>query len=370
MNLKEASFYRFRNIDEQKLVFDPHVTVLHGKNGQGKTNVLEALSFFSNCRSFRTMHEEEFIQFGAEEAGMSISFTDGKIPLKMQCVILKNPRRRICRIDGVERRSMADFIGIFRTVIFTPVHLNLVTDGAQVRRRFLDSAISQLDGHFLRTLQHYNGILNQRNSYLKQLRIGKGESAGFDDTAAVLSEQLSKDGEEIARIRAEYVESLTGYVSEAVKEMSSGAETTGIRYTQPRTAEEYYRLMETNFASELRAGASMYGPHRDDMKIELNGSDARYFASQGQLRSIALALKLGEGEMSKKKHGSYPVFLLDDVLSELDPYRREFLMSGMGEKQVVITTCDEVKLGGTVYEVENGVYTPRGRSGVESAARD
>ena len=178
----------------------------------------------------------------------------------------------------------------------------------------------------------------------------------FRSMIDVWSEELSKTGEIIARTRYEYTEKLSASAGDILSDMTGEREKVEMRYSEPKSASEYYAQLTGNIDRELRAGATLYGPHRDDIQITLNGRPARLYCSQGQLRSIALAMKLSEGEISEKETGEYPVVLLDDVLSELDEKRRDFVLGGMKGKQVIVTACDPEPVADRVYRVEGGKY--------------
>lgn len=353
MTCTRIVYRNFRNLTSAELCPDASVTVLNGANGQGKTNLLEGVYLFAGGRSFRTVHENELVRFGAEFAQLDMTCFDGTRECRMTLRFLPRTGKRFCRINDVPITKLSEMVGKFRAVLFCPEHLSIVKDGPAVRRRFLDAALCQIDSSYLRLLQTYNAVLNQRNALIKTAKERRDDRI-FLETAFLWSEQLAAEAEKIAATRQAYLEKLNGHVKEILSDMTCGREISKLTYLTPRTKEEYLRQLTENTERELRFGATLFGTHKDDIQIEINEKDARSFASQGQQRSVALAMKIAEGELSKDKNGSYPVFLFDDILSELDASRREYLLSGIGGKQVIITSCDRIETPCKLYEVRGG----------------
>lgn len=358
MFCRKITYRNFRNIEYAELEPSESVTVLNGRNGQGKTNLLEGVYLFAGVRSFRSARENEFVRFGCDFAELNMIFFNGRRDINMNLRWTAGNGKRYCRINGVPITKLSETVGNFRAVLFCPGHLSLVRDGPAMRRRFLDAAISQIDPSYLRSLQKYNSVLLQRNALIKMSRDRRDDSI-FLDTAEMWSEQLAKEAETIAAKRYSYTEKVTALVDPIISDMTGGNEHASLEYTTARSYDEYFRLLTENTTRELRAGVTLYGIHKDDIKIELCGNDARAYASQGQQRSIALAMKIAEGEISKDFGGEYPVFLFDDILSELDSSRRRYLLDGISGKQVFITSCDEINTESRVFHVENGEITLR-----------
>ena len=256
--------------------------------------------------------------------------------------------------------KLSEFIGHFRAVIFCPSHLSLVKDGPSVRRSFIDTAISQIQPSYVALLQKYNSILSQRNALIKNAYFQRDV---FDSTVEYWSDQLAEAAERISKKRAWYTDLLSRYSDELIRDMTCEKEQLRITYRSEKTKDEYLRELMSNHEREIKYGSTLYGVHKDDLDIVLCGHEARSFASQGQQRSIALALKLSEGEISRKECGSYPVFLLDDVLSELDERRREYILSGLSDRQTFITSCNEEDFKGidnaVTYTVKQGEFAIR-----------
>ncbi len=353
MICKKVIYRNFRNIAYAEFAPSEGVTVLNGPNGQGKTNTLEGIFLFAGGRSFRTVHENDLVRFGEEFSQIDMIYHDGSRDCTMSLRWVPKAGKRFCRRNGVPLTKLSEMVGHFRAVLFCPEHLAIVRDGPAVRRRFLDTALSQTDPAYLRALQRYNAVLNQRNALIKMARDRRDDNV-FLSTASLWSEQLADEAELIASIRAAYVDSLGKQVSAILSDMTGGVEQVSLTYQTPRTRDEYLRLLTENTDRELRFGATLYGTHKDDVLIHLGGKEARAFGSQGQQRSIALAMKIAEGELSREATGEYPVFLFDDILSELDASRRAYLLSGIEGRQVIITSCDRIETPCRVYEVREG----------------
>lgn len=353
MICRRVTYRNFRNIEEAVLTPDREVTVLNGKNGEGKTNTLEGIFLFAGGRSFRTQKEQELVRFGCDFAEITLEYFDGKRENRATLRFVPKYAKRFCVRNGVTLTKLSEMMGHFRAVLFCPEHLSIVKDGPAVRRRFLDTALSQTDTEYLRSLQVYNALLNQRNASIKMAR-ERHDDRLFLDTAELWSEQLSTEGERISQKRAAYLTKLSEEVGVVLSDMTGGREKPTLIYQGLKTKEELFKLLTENTERELRFGSTLYGTHKDDILLSLNGKEARAFASQGQQRSLALAMKIAEGELSFKSTGEAPVFLFDDILSELDSSRRDFLLAGLKGRQVIITSCDEIKTPCRVFYVSKG----------------
>ena len=350
MYCKKVKYQNYRNIESAEVELGEGVNVFIGNNAQGKTNAIEAVYYFARGKSFRGAKDKELIRAGCDSARVEMCFCDSARERHHEFT-LSESEKRICKKEGVIIRRMSDFIGSFRAVLFSPEHLSIVKEGPSERRNFLDVALSQLYPVYVSAFSKYQKILLQRNSVLKE-----PYSQVFYDTLAVLSEQLAAEAAVISAYRTAYVKKLDDRVRELISDMTGGRERVELAYSEPKSREEFISDFSNNTDKEIRAGTTLYGPHKDDIKITLNGGEARVFASQGQQRSIALAMKLGEGELSKAETGEYPVFLLDDILSELDESRKKYVINGLEGRQVLITTCEVIPEGAKVFGVENGRY--------------
>lgn len=359
----------FRNSELAEVEFTDGVNVLLGSNAQGKTNLLEAVYLACTSKSFRASNDSQLIKFGADGAFVSVDFTDTRkqnITFKYQL-----GKRRQIELNKNKVTKISDMIGRFKCVLFCPEHLSLIKGAPAVRREFLDFAISQLRPMYAVSLQKYERILKERNSLLKN---ALDDRATYDSTIEFWNEQLCHEAAIISRMRESYIKQAEAYMAECFIEMSKRTgrenEIPTLKYLGSSkqesyddlgvTRDNYMRLLHERPEREIFAGTSLYGVHRDDVEICLGDRSARDFASQGQQRSLALCLKLAEGEIVKKDSGEYPVFLLDDVLSELDEGRRKYLIDEIKGKQVIMTSCEsdsELYKSANVITVKDGVYT-------------
>ena len=366
MICKRVEYKDFRNIKDETVSFSPSTTILYGKNAQGKTNMLEGVYIFAQGKSHRAGRDSELVRFGADSARLTMTYESAGRENTLSLVI-EGGRHKIPYKNGIKLDRLSEMIGNFRAVLFSPEHLAIVKAGPSERRAFLDVAISQLRPVYMRTLQRYNTILMQRNALLKSMK--QNTSASLISSLEAWSEQLSEYAARVAVVRADYAEKLSELTSELYADMTGKKESVFISYhgtsriggdygDEKRIREIYRRQLTENVEREIMLGSTQYGVHKDDVDIMLNDREAKFFASQGQQRSIVLTLKLAEGEYSKRETGEYPVFLLDDILSELDPARRSYVVSGIKDRQVIITSCDmSVKRrirGGLSYCVRSG----------------
>lgn len=366
MFCKRIEYNDYRNIENEAIDFSPGTTILYGKNAQGKTNMLEGVYLFAQGKSHRAGRDSELVRFGADRAKLTMSYESGGVE-NVLTLLIEGGRHKVSYKNGVKLDRLSEMIGNFRAVLFSPEHLAIVKSGPSERRAFLDVAISQLRPVYMRTLQRYNTILVQRNTLLKSIKNGASTA-----TLEAWSEQLAEYAARVAVVRADYAEKLSVIASELYSDMTGSREEIGISYhgtsriggdygDEKRVREIYRRQLTENTDREILLGSTQYGVHKDDVDIMLNGREAKFFASQGQQRSIVLTMKLAEGEYSKQQTGEYPVFLLDDILSELDPVRRSYVISGIKDRQVIITSCDtsvqrRIK-NGLCYYVKSGVPT-------------
>ncbi len=359
MFCKKILYRDFRNISSAGLEFCPGTNIFIGSNAEGKTSAIEGIYLFARGKSFRSQKDADMIRFDCDYASVDMEFNDTRRDHRMR-IAYSRDGRRLCRHNGVDIKKLSEFIGHFRSVIFCPSHLSLVKDGPSVRRSFIDTAISQIRPSYVALLQKYNSILSQRNALIKNAYFQRDV---FDSTVEYWSEQLAEAAEQISTQRAYYTDMLSEHANALISDMTTSRESLKVTYRHQKTKEEYFRELMSGHEREIKYGSTLYGVHKDDLDIDLCGHDARSFASQGQQRSIALALKLSEGEISRKECGSYPVFLLDDVLSELDDRRREYVLSGLSDRQTFITSCNEEDFKGigdaVTYTVKQGEFAIR-----------
>lgn len=369
MYCKKISVRNFRNISEAEVTFSEGVNILLGENAQGKTNLLEAIFYPSVGRSFRGAHTPEMIRFGESFAEIDLNFRDAKRDQEIKVKIFKDKQRQIEK-NGLKMEKLSDIVGSFRAVLFCPEHLSMIKDGPSQRRNYMDMAISRMAPMYIHSLQKYNYLLHQRNALIKS---AYADRSTFDATIELWSEQLAHEAAIISEMRLKFIRRVSGFVAECFAEMTGERECPTVVFDgssgQPedeyldreKTKEKYYMLLTSSYDREISAGATLWGIHKDDLDIRLNGKSARIYGSQGQQRSLALALKLAEGEICREEFGDYPVFLFDDVLSELDGTRREYLLHKIKDKQVILTSCEPSLLSerSDVHRimVSDGIYT-------------
>lgn len=355
----------FRNIEHAEVEFDQGVNILYGANAQGKTNLIEAIGYAAIGKSFRTSHDEDMIRFGAELSEISMDFSDSERMQNVTVRLMRGKRKRI-ELNHIKADRASDVIGSFRTVLFCPENLALIKDGPAERRNYLDVAISQLYPLYLKSLQRYNQILKQRNQLIRN---AEEDRKTFRDTVEFWSAQLAREASMIASYRVRYLKRAASCIRECFAEMMGDKEIPeavyeGSSHRAPDEYEDmehtekiYFDLLMSNHDREIGAGSTLWGIHKDDIDIKINQKSARMFASQGQQRSLALAMKLAEGEVCAQICGEKPVFLFDDVFSELDSSRRAYLSGKMNDRQVIMSTCEPSgSVGGKMIKVVNGSY--------------
>ena len=357
MIIKRFRADNFRNIEKCDIEFSPGVNLLYGKNAQGKTNVVEGIYYFSRGKSFRGREDKELIRFGAEGFRIYIEFEDNCGHESLEYALFGKERLR--KKNDYKISKITEMIGSFKAVLFYPDDLSLVKDGPEERRGFLNVAASGCYPLYIKYYSDYKKALENRNCILKMMQKGLYvDKYELDSWSASMAEYASY----IFLFRKEYVDRLKKYAAVILKEISDGNEELTLFYEsqipedmtdRAEIKAEYERIFNSSIDREIAAGVTLFGPHRDDIEIKINGKSARSFASQGQQRSIVLALKLSEGEVIKEITGEYPVFLFDDVLSELDEKRRNYVLSGIGDRQIIITSCEPDEcLGFTDSEIE------------------
>lgn len=346
MYCKRIEFINFRNIENEFLELCDGINVIHGENAQGKTNILEGIYIFARGKSFRAFKDRELIRFNCDGAMAKLIYEDKNSENELGVEIHKTGGKRFYK-NRVKVNKTSEIIGDFRAVLFCPSHLGIIKDSPSVRRRFLDVAISQLRPIYIKMLAKYNSVLEQRNAILK---MDQNQRSQYEEILSHYSEELASLSADIAGMRIDYIKKLDYWVKSFFDEMMKGREIPKISYeanakendqeSRESLKNKYSCLLKDNLEKEFKSGSTLYGIHKDDLKIEINGKDARFYSSQGQSRSLALAMKMAEGEISKEYTGEYPVFLFDDVLSELDENRRKYILSKIEKRQVILTSCE------------------------------
>lgn len=364
MRLKRFYAKDFRNISEATIEFHDGVNLLFGSNAQGKTNAMEGIYLFARGKSFRKAKENDLVRFGCEGFRTEILFETEMGEESLSYATFGGERRRMK--NGYKIDKVTEMIGSFRAVLFTPDHLGLVKDGPEERRAFLDVAICQCKPYYLSAYTNYKRALEQRNCLLRMM--GKGMAVDMDEIYA-WSKSLAEYAAPIYLERRDYIKRLEKHARITMREISDEKEELSLIYKSDidydgddlqRIKEAYYNLFVSDLAREAANMGTLFGIGRDDMEILINGRRARAFASQGQQRSVVLALKLAEGEVCLELSGEYPVFLFDDVLSELDERRRAYLLSQKKNRQIIITSCEKKEIASFsegLIRVSEGSFT-------------
>lgn len=336
MRIKNLTLKNFRNYIDEKVEFADGLNVIFGKNAQGKTNCAEAVFYLCTGISPRSRRDKQLIRRGEECAEISAE-AEGRYG-KMTISAKISESGREFKLNGNKITRNADILGNLFSVFFSPHELRLIQDGPDERRRFLNVSISQLSRPYYTSLSRYNKILEQRNNLLKNRDLD-----AVYDSLPVWDEQLCKYAAVVARKRAEYVEMLAPLAKEAHFNLTDGAEELKIapeknyKGSEAELEKRLYAELSNNYDRDIRLGFTASGPHRDDIDIEINGADAKTYASQGQTRTAALSIKLAEVEIFRTLSGEYPVLILDDVMSELDLPRRKKLIERTSGLQTILT---------------------------------
>lgn len=343
MRLTQLKATNFRNILSCFVAFQPGVNVLLGQNAQGKTNALECLYLFARGKSFRGATDKELVRFGERGFSAEIRFFDGKREQSLAYRYYDGARKRMR--NGGEVEKVSDLLGHFRAVLFCPDHLQFAKGGPEERRNFLNIAISQLDRSYIGYYASYKKVVDNRNYLLKNAQKGLYYS---EEELDIWTAQMAQLSAKIAILRKGYVERLKQYAPLHMSCLSGEREQLTLDYeslvqgsTEEEMTEQYLLAFREARRREMAAGCSLFGVHRDDLRLTICGTDVRNFASQGQQRSVVLALKLAEGDVSRDICGESPVYLFDDVLSELDENRRRYILTSQDDRQMIVTSCEK-----------------------------
>ncbi len=350
MIIKKLEIKNFRNIGEAKLEPIEQVNIISGENAQGKTNLIEAIWFFTGAKSFRGIKDNEAVRKGSEKANIKLEFIAGGIEKDAEIEIKE---KKSIKLGGKNLKTPSAMAGNFNCVVFSPTDLNFVSGAPQLRRRFLDIAIGQLYPKYIDILREYTRAVKQRNNILKDSIKDGSLIFLIEDFERI----IATEGKKIIDYRLRYIELLKKYSTEIYSGISEKTEFFEI---------EYVSTVKSDFINELKIsrekdkfkGITSVGPHRDDIIFKINDFPAREYASQGQKRSITLALKLAEAEIINITAGEHPVILLDDVMSELDKKRQNYILNKIKGRQVFITCCEEENFKelekGNIIRIKNG----------------
>ncbi len=332
MYIKSIRLNNFRNYKTLDLVFDQKTNIFYGDNAQGKTNVLEAIYMCCTSRSHRSSKDKEMILFGNSEAHIRTEIFSGEMNHTIDMHLRKEKKKGIA-VDGIPIRRIKDLLGIINVVFFSPEDLQIIKEGPSERRKFIDSELCQFNSIYFSNLSAYQKVLNQRNQLLKDLPF----HPSLESTLDVWNRQLIDYGSLIIEARSTFLSQINEILSEIHWKLSGKKESVQLTYEPDVSASAFEKILNQNQLRDLRMKTTTTGPHRDDFRIEADGIDLRKYGSQGQQRTAALSLKLSEIRLIRNKTSEQPVLLLDDVLSELDRRRQNFLLESIDGIQTMIT---------------------------------
>ena len=363
MRLNNLQLRNFRNYEALSLDFDPGVNLIVGKNAQGKTNLLEAVAYLGSGKSFRALKQTEMVRFGADFADLEGSIFSQERDQTLRWVIFNGARPRQIWRNGAKKKTTAEVAGVLNTVLFCPEDLMVLKTGSAARRRLGDQALCQLRPNYDAALAEYNRILEHKSRILKD----HFENPAVLEILPEYNARLCQVGALLISYRARFYKSLGEEAARFHGAFSGGAEEFTLDYKTVSTISDPFASvaelksaledhLQSHYRAELETGTCLTGPHKDDFTVCLSGIDLKAYGSQGQTRTAAISLKLAQRQLQKRESGEEPVLLLDDVLSELDPARQDFVLNQITSGQVFITCCEPgrfTKLGKTI-EIERG----------------
>ena len=332
MYIESIELKNYRNYEYLSIDFHEGTNIFYGDNAQGKTNVLEAVYLCGTTKSHRGSKDRDIIRFDSEESHIRMMVRRDNISHKIDMHLKKSKSKGIA-IDGIPIKKAAELFGIVNMVFFSPEDLNIIKNGPAERRRFMDLELCQLNKIYLQDLANYNKVLNQRNKLLKDI----GYSQGLMATLDIWDMQLANYGKKIISLREQFLQELNEILTRIHSNLTGGKELIQLEYEPSVRAENFDIQLAEDREKDLKMKLTSSGPHRDDFCVRVNGIDIRKFGSQGQQRTAALSLKLSEIYLVKKITRENPILLLDDVLSELDSNRQNYLLKSIHDIQTMIT---------------------------------
>ena len=349
MLITNLKIKNFRNYKYQELNFNKRINIFYGNNAQGKTNIIESIFLCAIGKSFRTNKDKELINFDEDFLNIEINYKksdrNGKIKINIS-------EKKDIYLNDIKAKKLSELIGKINVVLFTPDDINILKDGPKIRRRFLDIMISQLRPNYIYYLNMYIKILEQRNKYLKQIKLEKKNSEMLD----IWDIKLAEYGEKIFIYRKEFIEKIKNKINIIHNKITNNNEEIKIKYNSDFISREnFYSTLKENRNIDIMRGATTKGIHKDDFKMYLNEKNVNTYGSQGQNRTAILSLKMSELEVIKEEIGENPILLLDDFMSELDEERRNNFLNNIGDTQVFVTCTDNIEINNSnIFYVKNG----------------
>ena len=332
MIVKSIELKNFRNYEDLSLKLDDKTNIIYGNNAQGKTNILESIYLAGTSKSHKGSKDKEIIKFGNEESHLRCMVDKSGISYQIDVHLRKNKSKGIA-INGIPVKRYSELLGILNIVFFSPEDLDIIKRGPAERRKFVDLELCQLDKVYLHNLTNYNKVLSQRNKLLKELYF----QPNLEDTLSIWNMQMVDYAREIIQRRRKFIEELNEIASQVHSKLSGNKENFFVDYEPSQSEDTLEAKLEENIERDKKQKTTSVGPHRDDICFKINDVDIRKYGSQGQQRTAALSLKLAEIELVRRRIKEMPVLLLDDVLSELDSDRQNYLLNTIGNLQTVIT---------------------------------
>ncbi len=352
MYIKKIHLNHFRNYHQQEIEFNPHINIFYGNNAQGKTNIIEAIFLCAYGKSFRSKKDKELIQFGEKSSKIEILYEMKDRAGKISSEIGES---KIFFVNDIKQKKMSDILGKIHIVIFTPDDIEIIKGGPKERRKFLDMMISSLRPHYVHLLNHYNQILEQRNYYLKKIKLEDKPITMLD----IWDEQLAEDAAKIYTYRKYFIEKIEEKIQDIHNIITkSGKEAIKIKYiSNGSTKEIFEENLKKSRQVDIYRGFTGIGIHRDDFMIYINDRQVSIFGSQGQQRTVVLTLKICELNIVKEELQETPILLLDDFMSELDEQRRKNFLENIKDSQVIITCTDKIAIdvNQSNFLIEDGV---------------
>lgn len=337
MYITKIKLLNFRNYENQEILLDKNINIFYGDNAQGKTNIIESIFLCSIGKSFRTNKDKEMIKFDKNESSIYIEYK--KIDREGNIKIELSDKKNIY-VNGIKIKKLSELLGKLNIVIFTPDDIQILKEGPQKRRKFLDIMISQLRPNYVHILNLYNKTLEQRNNYLKQIKIENKP----EDMLEIWDEKLAEYGQKIFLYRNEFIEKIKEKIKKIHNDITFEKENIEIKYeSNCFDIEEYKKILKDRRKLDIIKGFTTKGIHRDDFVIYINNEQVNIYGSQGQNRTVILSLKIAEMQVIYDEIGEYPILLLDDFMSELDKKRRKNFLENINNKQVIITCTDKIK---------------------------
>lgn len=365
MYIKSLKLNNFRNYHALNIDFSKNFNVLYGDNAQGKTNIIESIFLCASGRSHRTSKDIELIKFDEHGCYIKLDLVKKDANTEIEIYLGKEEKKKI-KVNDVPIRKIGNLIGHINVVIFSPEDLLVIKEGPSERRRFIDITLSQLRPSYFYDLQQYAKVISQRNTLLKEVQNNKS----LFDTLEVWNSNLVCIGSRLIKSRSDFIKVLSMIAKENHYKLTDRKEKLDLRYTPSIDIKDidntkdieklFLKILDASQRKEILRGTTLYGPHRDDFEIYIDDVNIKAFGSQGQQRTAVLSIKLSEIKILKEENGEYPVLLLDDVMSELDRSRQEYLFENLKNIQTFITCTDinliKEKISGesSFYRVSNG----------------